>query len=188
MRDYSTPVVELLGFPEQEQGSLSLHLSKLGIEAFWLGRDPRGIRPNLRIIRAGTSALREIISSKPVPVAVVADFLHDERGVIPPEIQQQVIWVGGWTADSFALARRLASVAFRLRKKETATHGTLSLRFYLHETWQDSPNRPRIRCEDGGNGGVSAEPKLVYVAGKTEAEDCAALDATPHSARGIGII
>jgi diguanylate cyclase (GGDEF)-like protein len=34
-----------------------------------------------------------------------------------------VIWVGGWTADFFALARRLASVAFRLRKRKPLLTG-----------------------------------------------------------------
>ena len=119
----SVPVVELLGFPEQEQASLSQNLTLLGVEAFWLGRDPRGVRADLRIVRAGTSALKEIISLKPIPVAVVADFLHGGKGIIPPEVRDQVVWVGGWTADSFALARRLASVAFQLLGASTSRTG-----------------------------------------------------------------
>jgi len=117
------PVVELLGFPEQEQALLSQNLTLLGVEAFWLGRDPRGMRADLRIVRAGTSALRETISLKSIPVAVVADFLHGSKGIVPPEVQDQVVWLGGWTADSFALSRRLASVAFQLLDPSTSITG-----------------------------------------------------------------
>lgn len=128
--NHRVPVVELLGFPEQEQASLAEQLHTLRVQAFWLGRDPHGTRPDLRIVRAGTSALREMISSKPIPVAVVADFLHNERGIIPPEIRKQVIWVGGWTADYFALARRLASVAFHILQKDPPNIGPSPSLFY----------------------------------------------------------
>jgi len=117
------PAVEVLGFPEEEQASLSQNLALLGVESFWLGRDPKGVRADLRIVRAGTSALKEIISSKPIPVAVVADFFQGGKGIIPPEVRDQVVWLGGWTADSFALARRLASVAFQVVDPSTSRTG-----------------------------------------------------------------
>ena len=108
------PVVELVSFAEEELDSLSAHLEKLGVEPFWSGKAPRAEAADLRVVRMGTGSVHEKLKKKNVPLAFVTDFRQGLDEVLEQIPGNEIVWVGAWTADTFALARRIASVAHRL--------------------------------------------------------------------------
>lgn len=112
------PVVELVSFAEEEQDVLSAHLEKLGVQPFWSGRDPLGAEADLRVVRAGVGSIRENPAKKNVPMAFVIDSRRGMEGIDARSLGHEIAWVGAWTADTFALARRIASVAYRLLEKK----------------------------------------------------------------------
>jgi diguanylate cyclase (GGDEF)-like protein len=116
-------VVELVAFAEEELDTLSDHLEQLGVTPFWSGKDPHSSKADLRVVRWGIGSLSDKKIKKELPTLVVAD---PQQGFHPSLWQswgKSVVWLAGWTADTFALARRLASVAHRLLEKSSPPMG-----------------------------------------------------------------
>ena len=124
------PVVELVSFAEAELDTLSAHLEKLGVEPYWSGKDPRAEAADLRVVRMGTGAAHQRLKKRNIPLAFVTDIRQGLDEVLEQIPGNEIIWVGAWTADTFALARRISSVAYRLLEIKPAPTGPKPALFF----------------------------------------------------------
>ena len=120
---FRQPVVELVAFAEEEQDTLSNHLEKLGVTPFWSGKDPHSAKADLRVVRWGTGSLPDKKVKTGLPLLVVADLQQGFYSSLWQSWGESITWFTAWTADTFALARRLASVAHRLLEKSPPPMG-----------------------------------------------------------------
>ena len=120
---FRQPVVELVAFLEEEQDVLSDHLEKLGVTPFWSGKDPHSAKADLRVVRWGSGSLPDKKVKTGLPIVVVADLPHGFHPSLWQPWGDSIVWYTHWTADTFALARRLASVAHRLLEKSPPPMG-----------------------------------------------------------------
>ena len=116
-------MVELVAFLEEEQDVLSDHLEKLGVTPFWSGKDPHSAKADLRVVRWGSGSLPDKKVKTGLPIVVVADLPHGFHPSLWQPWGDSIVWYTHWTADTFALARRLASVAHRLLEKSPPPMG-----------------------------------------------------------------
>ncbi|NDA26789.1 MAG: GGDEF domain-containing protein, partial [Verrucomicrobia bacterium] len=117
------PVVELVAFAEEEQDTLSIHLEKLGVTPFWSGKDPHAAKADLQVVRWGTGSLADKKVKGGLPILMVADLPQGFHPSLWQSWGDSIVWYTNWTADTFALARRLASVAHRLLEKSPPPMG-----------------------------------------------------------------
>ena len=117
------PIIELSGFPETELTSLSEELEKLGVDTSWFGAKQRDRHVLLRVIRIGEGAHKEAYSKDTVPYVLILDAPKGTSSGIPIRLLKHSIWVGSWTNNIYALARRLASVVFRLLEPHPSSSG-----------------------------------------------------------------
>jgi diguanylate cyclase (GGDEF)-like protein len=120
---FRRPVAELVGFREEEQDELSASLEKLGVTPYWSGKDPQSTKADLRVVRWGIGAQAEFSVKPGLPVLLVADLGKEFHFPLRQSWESSIIWFGSWTADTFALARRLASVAHRLLERTPSAMG-----------------------------------------------------------------
>lgn len=119
----TSPVAELLGFPEEEQGALSQHLEKLGVIPYWSGRNPHGENPDLRVLRLGVGSLPDQEVKQGAPLILISDPYFHLNQFLLDSLGRDLVWFGGWTADTFTLARRIASIAHRHLEKNPPAAG-----------------------------------------------------------------
>ena len=110
-------MVELVAFAEEEQDTLSIHLEKLGVTPFWSGKDPHAAKADLQVVRWGTGSLADKKVKGGLPILMVADLPQGFHPSLWQSWGEQIVWFTSWTADTFALARRLASFAHRHLEK-----------------------------------------------------------------------
>jgi len=118
------PVAELLGFPEEEQGTLSSHLEKLGLTPYWPGRNPLGKKSDLFVLRLGTGSLPDRQVKQGIPLILISEPHSSLSRSQLESMGKDLVWYGSWTADTFTLARRIASFAHRLFEKNPPPMGT----------------------------------------------------------------
>jgi diguanylate cyclase (GGDEF)-like protein len=126
-----SPLIELSCFPESELTSLSEELKKLGVETSWFGAKYPNRQILLRAIRIGEGANKEVFSNDKVPYVLVLDAPKGSSAGIPSKLLKNSVWIGSWTNNTYALARRLASVVFRLLESHPSPSGprTAEIRF-----------------------------------------------------------
>jgi diguanylate cyclase (GGDEF)-like protein len=129
-----SPLIELSGFPESELTSLSDELKKLGVETSWFGSKELNRKLLLRAIRIGEGALKEVVLNDDAPYVLILDAPKGTSSGIPSKLLKNSIWVGSWTNNTYALARRLASVVFRLLESHPSVSGprTAEIRFQIN--------------------------------------------------------
>ena len=118
------PVAELLGFPEEEQGTLSNHLEMLGLTPYWSGRNPLGEKADLHVLRLGTGSLPDRQVKQGIPLILISEPHSSLSRSQLDSMGKDLVWYGSWTADTFTMARRIASFAHRLFEKNPPPMGT----------------------------------------------------------------
>lgn len=119
-----SPVAELLGFPEEEQGTLSKHLEMLGLTPYWSGRNPLGEKADLYVLRLGTGSLPDRQVKQGIPLILISEPHSSLSRSQLDSMGEDLVWYGSWTADTFTMARRIASFAHRLFEKNPPPMGT----------------------------------------------------------------
>jgi diguanylate cyclase (GGDEF)-like protein len=116
-------VAELIAFPEEEQGVLSAFLEKLQVTPYWSGKNPRGAKASIRVVRLSGGRLEDWSVKKGLPLILIADPHYEIQTKLLHPLIKDLVWFGAWTADTFALARRIASMAHRLLEKPPTRTG-----------------------------------------------------------------